>query len=146
MSHWQRLSITRALQRCFSHLKIESIICFHGNGSRRGAWKEGQLADFAYSSNTLVEDSQEYEDVESSQIYIPDSDETQIVYNENETVTRCEVLPRLCKTISASCTKRLDCFVQEYVLLSFHSWKNLFSCSFRFSVKLSYTSARGMFE
>ena len=88
---------------------------------RRGAWKEGQLADFAYSSNTLVEDSQEYEDVESSQIYIPDSDETQIVYNENETVARCEVLPRLCKTISASCTKRLDCFVQEYVLLSFHS-------------------------
>ena len=60
----------------------------------RCAWEAGQfvskmafrsqrplkrfLADFAYSSNTLEEDSQEYEDVESSQIYIPDSDETQI--------------------------------------------------------------------
>ena len=48
---------------------------------------------------------QEYEDVESSQIYIPDSDETQIVDNENETVSRCDILPHLAQTLSASCKK-----------------------------------------
>ena len=78
------------------------------------------LADFAYSSNTLEEDPQGYEDVESFQIYIADSDETQIVDNENETLSRCKILPRLCQTLFASCTKRLDCFVREYVMLSFH--------------------------
>ena len=80
------------------------------------------LSYFAYSSNTLEEDSQEYEDVESSQSYIPDSDKTEIVDNDNETVSRCEILPRLCQTLSASCTRRLDCFVRTYVMLS---WKHM---------------------
>ena len=52
---------------------------------------------------------QEYEDVESSQIYIPDSDETQIVDNENETVSRCDILPHLAQTLSASCKKCAEC-------------------------------------
>ena len=61
----------------FSRFKIEfswtSIICFHDNSFRRGSWEAGQfvskmafhrpfqrfLADFAYSSNTLEEESQE---------------------------------------------------------------------------------------
>ena len=115
----------------FSRFKIEfswaSIICFHDNSSRRGAWEAGQfvskmafqrpfqrlLADFAYCSNTLEEDSQEYEDVENSQIYIPDSDEIQIMDNENETVSRCEILPRLCQTLSAGCTERFALYVNK---------------------------------
>ena len=118
----------------FSRLKIEflwtSVICFHDNSSRSGAWGAGQfvskmafqspfqrfLVDFAYSSNTFEEESQEYEDVESSQIYIPDSDKTEIVDNDNETVSRSENLPRICQTLSASCTRRLDCFVRKYVM------------------------------
>lgn len=47
------------------------------------------LQDFA-TGNTLdvdSQDSQEYEDVECSQIYGPGLDETQIVDEENETVS-----------------------------------------------------------
>ena len=47
------------------------------------------LQDFA-TGNTLdvdSQDSQEYEDVECSQIYVPGLDETQIVDEENETVS-----------------------------------------------------------
>ena len=50
------------------------------------------LEDFATGSNhldRLDEDSQEYEVVESSQIYFPDLDETQIADDENETVSCC---------------------------------------------------------
>lgn len=47
------------------------------------------LQDFATGSTLDVDsqDSQEYEDVECSQIYVPGLDETQIVDEENETVS-----------------------------------------------------------
>ena len=47
------------------------------------------LQDFATGKTLDVDsqDSQEYEDVECSQIYLPGLDETQIVDEENETVS-----------------------------------------------------------
>jgi len=48
---------------------------------------QGSLQDFAAGSSTLdvdSQDSQEYEDVECSQIYLPGLDETRIVDEEND--------------------------------------------------------------
>ena len=49
------------------------------------------LQDFAAVSRNTLDvdslDSQEYEDVECSQIYLPGLDETQIVDEENETLS-----------------------------------------------------------
>lgn len=48
------------------------------------------LVDFANESqDSQLQDSEEYEVVETSQIHFPDTEETQIVDNENETVSCC---------------------------------------------------------
>ena len=84
--------------------------------------------------------------MEASQIYITDSDETQIVDNENETVSRCEILPRLCQTLSASCTNGWIALYVSTLCCHFTAEKICFPLFFLFSVKLSYTSARRMAE
>ena len=66
--------------------------------------------------------------------------------NENEIVSRCEILPRLCQTLPASCTNSWIALYVSMLCCHFTAEKKFFSSSFRLGVKFSYTSARGMVE
>ena len=66
------------------------------------------LYDFAAGSYTLdvdSQDSQEYEDVECTQVYLPGLDETQIVDEENDFPSL--VRPGMIWRQSTSCTKEI---------------------------------------